>query len=153
MCSSVANSASLQAMLLENVRASPIFSGCTRSLVIAMSDKTCQRKVFRIRYPEEARARLTAFGREFEIVDCSEAGLRFRLNGGAAPASQSINGSIRFGAGTSVEISGFVLRSKEDHVAVKFAKSLSPAVIMGEQRWLRDHNARQLAQAGAATAT
>jgi hypothetical protein len=111
-----------------------------------MEDNACQRKVFRIRYPDGARAQLTAYGRDFEIVDCSEAGLRFWLNGAPAPASQSIQGQIRFAAGAITEVSGFVLRAKDDCVALKFAKSLSSALIMQEQRWLRDYNAQRRAQ-------
>lgn len=118
-----------------------------RSHATAMNDKICQRAVFRIRYPDEARPQLTAFARDFEIVDFSEAGMRVCLNGAPPPASQSIKGQIRFATGGTAEISGFVVRSNDGCVAVKFAKSLSPALIMNEQRWLRDYAAKQRATA------
>jgi len=112
-----------------------------------MSDRTWQRELFRVRYPDDAPARITVFAQEFEIVDCSEAGLRYKLNGAAAPTSQSVDGKIRFAAGGTADVTGFVVRKEDEYVALKFAKAISAVHIMNEQRWLRDHAAKQRAAA------
>jgi hypothetical protein len=112
-----------------------------------MVDGSSQRQVFRIQYPETERARLqTPFG-EFEIQNCSEAGLCYRLTGGDRPeVSRTIAGRILFNCGEAADVSGFVLRTQADRVALRFSKTVSPRCIMNEQRWLRDH-ARQQARA------
>jgi len=108
-----------------------------------MVERACQRQVFRIEYPDSVRPRLqTTFG-EFDVLNCSEAGLCFSLNGGERPTvSRSVQGCLQFNHGETVELAGFLLRVTDDHVALRFSRSISPTFIMKEQRWLRDH-ARQ----------
>ena len=104
-----------------------------------MSSRThCHRQVFRITYPEGARPQFDTYSGTYEIVDCSEAGLRYLLNGAKPPSlSTVIHGRIRFATESTGDLSGFVLRASKDHVAIRFAKRLSPAIILNEQRWLR----------------
>jgi hypothetical protein len=114
-----------------------------------MSQKTCQRKVFRIQYPESDRPRLSTASASYEIIDCSESGLRYRLGGAPAPAvSKTVQGTVHFGCGDSAELSGFVLRVQDDLVAVRLAKSIPAGIMLREQRWLRDR-AREQALAAA----
>jgi hypothetical protein len=109
-----------------------------------MSYKTCQRKVFRIKYPEADRPSLTTGGERYEVVDCSETGLKYQLGGAPEPAvSRTIQGTLTFGYGESTELSGFVLRVQEGLVAIRLAKSLPAVMMLHEQRWLRDRPAKQ----------
>ena len=115
-----------------------------------MSQKTCQRKVFRIKYPETDRPRLSTGGVTFEVIDCSESGLRYQLGEAAAPAvSKTVQGQVSFGCGETTEISGYVLRVQDGLVAVRFAKSIPAVVMLREQRWLRDRAAQQALAAAA----
>lgn len=116
-----------------------------------MSQKTCQRKVFRIKYPEADRPRLNTAGGSFEIIDCSESGLRYQLGGAAAPAvSKTVQGKLTFGCGECTEVAGYVLRVQDDLVAVRFAKSIPAVMMLREQRWLRDRAAQHALAAAAA---
>lgn len=109
-----------------------------------MSHKTCQRKVFRIKYPETDRPGLSTGGDRYEVVDCSETGQKYQLGGAPAPAvSRTIQGTLTFGCGDSTELSGFVLRVEEGLVAIRLAKSIPAVMMLREQRWLRDRAAQQ----------
>lgn len=109
-----------------------------------MSQKTCQRKVFRIKYPETDRPRLSTGGNTFEVIDCSESGLRYQLGNAPEPAvSKTIQGRVSFGCGQCADVSGYVLRVQDGLVAVRFAKSISAGIMLHEQRWLRERAAQQ----------
>ena len=98
------------------------------------------RQVFRLKYPDSNPARLETPLGEFEVFDCSEGGLCYRHTGDKRPEiSRSFQGRLMFNSGDASDVYGFVVWIQEDRVAVRFSKSISPALIMNEQRWLRDH--------------
>lgn len=115
-----------------------------------MSQTEQQRKVYRIRYPDDDSPRLVTYRGSFAVVDCSEAGLRFRLDGAPAPTvTSAINGRVTFGVGETAEFAGFVLRVADGLVAIRFARSLPTGIMLREQRWLKEQAAQQARAAAA----
>jgi hypothetical protein len=106
-----------------------------------MSRYPFQRAYFRIRFPMRERPRLVVDGRELEVVDCSENGLRYRAEPGAVPAwGSEIQGELRFRRGATVEIEGTVVRRQAGEVALRLAETRIPLkIIFDEQRYLRAH--------------
>jgi PilZ domain. len=62
------------------------------------------REFYRIAYPAKARPRLHVSGFDFEVLDLSERGIRFRLGEAMAPeAGHQLRGTVRFVRGVSAE--------------------------------------------------
>ena len=114
-----------------------------------MAEKPCQRQIFRIQYSDVDRARLQTPLGEFEVLNCSEAGLCYQITGEKRPeVSRTFQGRILFNSGDTADVAGFVLRASDDQVALRFSKRISPTLIMNEQRWLRQHEERPASIAG-----
>jgi hypothetical protein len=115
-----------------------------------MSQTEQKRQVYRIKYPDSDRPRLVTSLGSFEVVDCSEAGMRFQLAGAAAPlVTSAVTGRVTFGMGETAEVAGFVLRVDGNMVAVRFTRSLPTWIMLREQRWLRERAAQQALAAAA----
>ena len=115
-----------------------------------MSQTEQKRQVYRITYPETDRPRLVTDLGSFELIDCSEAGLRFPLAGATPPAvTSAVNGRVTFGMGETAEVAGFVLRVDDDLVAVRFSRSIPTWMMLREQRWLKEQAAERARAAAA----
>lgn len=104
-----------------------------------MSQRSCQRQYYRIKYPESDRPRLRTATGEYEIFDCSEAGVCYRVSSGPLPElGSSVSGRIRFAVGETADITGTVLRLDGELVAIKLTTQIPFWLVLEEQRRLRD---------------
>lgn len=98
------------------------------------------RATYRIPYPTVARPRLYLESREFEVLDCSEQGLRYLCPEPVTlpEAGTSFTASVRLLHRFQMfEVTGTVLRCLGRHVCVEFEKpGLRMAAIFAEQRYL-----------------
>jgi PilZ domain len=93
----------------------------------------------RVIYPTGQRPTLTVGGGTYEVLDCSERGLRVMRAGAALlETSVDIQGRVRFPPGNEVMIEGVVLRVQDDAIAIQFTGLWIPRdVILGELRRMK----------------
>jgi hypothetical protein len=93
----------------------------------------------RVVYPPGQRPTLTVGGGTYEVLDCSERGLRVVQSGATLlETSVDIQGRVRFLPGTEVTIEGVVLRVQDDAVAIQFTGLWIPRdVILAELRRMK----------------
>lgn len=108
------------------------------------SDADNRRGFYRISFPEAVRPRLLldspgTVHPVCEVTECSERGVRFRVPARwLLPVGSNVSGTIRFGRGTDVHVSGTVTRMQRDEVALHLGREGIPlAAILDEQRYLR----------------
>lgn len=99
----------------------------------------------RVVYPEGQRPTLTVGGGVYEVLDCSERGLRVaRSEAPLLEPSVDFQGRVRFPPGTEVPIEGVVLRVQEDAIAIQFTGLWIPRdVILAELRRMKQGLSRQ----------
>jgi hypothetical protein len=99
------------------------------------------REYFRVAYPSALRPRLDVQDYQFDVVDVSERGLRFRLGQAQPPESgNEVQGVVRFRRGEEVTVRGIVVRVDAGEVAARLEEGIPLGVIMGEQRFLLDRH-------------
>jgi hypothetical protein len=99
------------------------------------------REHYRIQYPTRARPTLEAGGRRYPVADLSEGGMRIRLDGGPEPkVGDTLQGTLKFAQGDTIEVRGRVLRVDDGNIAVRLDAGVPFKVILDEQRYLRDHH-------------
>ncbi len=93
----------------------------------------------RVIYPHGQRPTLTVGGGTYEVLDCSERGLRVARTGAALlETSADVQGRVRFPPGNEVMIEGVVLRVQGDAIAIQFTGLWIPrVVILGELRRMK----------------
>lgn len=98
-----------------------------------------RRAVERLEYPTELRPVLVVSGTVFQVLDCSERGLRYIAPPDGPPdVGTEMAGRIRFASGAEAQIEGAVVRVAEGMVALQFTGIwLSPELIEDERRLLR----------------
>ena len=94
---------------------------------------------YRILYPLNERPSLRTGDDAYEVIDCSEGGLRYALGDGPSPeVGTELRGTISFRTGDDCEVSGNVVRVQAGGVAVRLIGAGIPlAIILEEQRYLR----------------
>jgi len=75
----------------------------------------------------------------YDVLDCSEEGLRYEARDRRVPkVGESVNGTIQFRHGGSLEVVGEVIRTRAGLVALALEKPGIPfGEILAEQRYLR----------------
>lgn len=103
-----------------------------------MSDAS-RRAHFRIVYPLIERPAFEVGRFVYEVIDCSELGLRFEVKDRRIPAVGSqMEGTVVFRRGASIDITGQVLRAQGGMVVLILdAPGITFSGILGEQRYLR----------------
>lgn len=104
-----------------------------------------EREHFRIVYPLMERPKLrtadveTGAVEEYDVVDCSETGLRYLIRFGPLPEiGAEVSGRVHFRRGEVVDIAGTVVRTQGSSVALHLVASNIPlATVLDEQRYLR----------------
>lgn len=105
-----------------------------------MGEPTRQREHYRVEYPLRERPTLVLEGEPFEVIECSESGLRYSLGkaGVQPPVGSPLRGVVRFPTSAEIPVSGVVARVDEGRVAVRFSGTGIPfATVMAEQIYLR----------------
>ena len=89
-------------------------------------------------YPFSERPSLEVGRTAFEVVECSEGGLRYTVGERLAPSVGSfVAGRLVFRSGESVDVIGDVMRIQDGLVALTLQPPGIPfAVVMREQRYL-----------------
>jgi len=98
-----------------------------------------RRNHYRVTYPFVERPALEAGRWSFEVVECSESGLRYDPGERRVPSVGSqIAGKITFRCGETIDVIGEVVRLQEGLVALVLqAPGIPFAIVMREQRYLR----------------
>jgi hypothetical protein len=93
----------------------------------------------RVVYPVGQRPTLSVGGGVYEVLDCSERGLRVARAGAALlETAVDLQGRVRFPTGTEVPIEGAVVRVQDDAIAIQFTGIwISRDVILAELRRMR----------------
>ena len=101
------------------------------------------RSFYRVEYPHPARPVLDFEGGTAFVLDCSESGFRYALEGDMQPPEPGtrISGRIKFNEGREVPVTGQVKRLYGKSVAVAFnpGAEVPFAIILKEQKFLRSH--------------
>ena len=97
-----------------------------------------QRSLYRIPYPVQERPTFEAGGSAYQVLDCSERGIRYALNGRAPGLRAVVTGTLRFRRGQAVEIEGEVVRIQDGCVALHlYPPGIPLRIIFQEQLHLR----------------
>jgi hypothetical protein len=99
----------------------------------------------RVVYPKGQGPTLIIGDAVYEILDCSERGLRVaRATPMPLEASVDFQGRVRFPPGTEVPVEGVVLRVQDDEIAIQFTGLWIPRdVILAELRRMKQGLSRQ----------
>lgn len=101
-----------------------------------------ERSYYRIRYPRRERPWLVIGGSNFEVLDCSETGLRYQYLGDAPPEPGAVvTGTLRIPREEEeLPIEGTVVWVRDREVALHLPETRIPlGMILREQRYLRAH--------------
>ena len=100
-----------------------------------------RREYVRIEYPVELpkqqRPELTIRYHNYQILDLSEAGIRFAIPRVNLLSDDILSGVVRFTDGSAVEISGVVVRRTKTEIALKLIVGIPYSFIASEQVRLR----------------
>ncbi len=98
-----------------------------------------RRALYRVVYPIAERPTLELGRAVFEVVDCSELGVRYRVPGFGAPRiGDVVDGMLWFRRGAQIGIQGTVIRTGGSLVAVSLTQPGTTFYqILCEQRYLR----------------
>ncbi len=97
-----------------------------------------ERAFYRVVYPILARPRLIIASSVFEVLDCSERGLRYRDPGEPPHSGSTFTGLVRFQTGAEVPVSGEIIRIQAEEIAVRLGDPGLPlSIVLDEQRFLR----------------
>ena len=104
-----------------------------------------RRGFYRIPYPANARPRLLVDAPGpahlvYEVIECSERGLRIQVLDNWAPLPGSpLSGTLHFARGGETHVAGTVSRIQGDEVAVTLSRRAIPlSDILAEQLYLRN---------------
>lgn len=98
-----------------------------------------RRALYRIVYPLVERPSFEVGRFIYEVIDCSELGLRYEVKDRRTPTvGTQIGGTVQFRRGESIEITGSVLRSQDGMIVLALdPPGITFSGILGEQRYLR----------------
>ena len=98
-----------------------------------------RRELYRIVYPMHERPHFEIGRFVYEVVDCSERGIRYSVKDRKLPAlGTPLGGTLQFRRGREVEITGEVIRTRGGTVALVLdAPGILFSDILAEQRYLR----------------
>ena len=98
-----------------------------------------RRNHYRVTYPFAERPALESGRSSFEVVECSENGLRYDVGERRSPSvGARVSGRLVFRSGDAVDVSGEVVRLQDGLVALALQPPGIPfSVVIHEQRYLR----------------
>jgi hypothetical protein len=92
-----------------------------------------QRTHFRLEYPKPDRPTILIDGRTYEILDLSESGCKFAVDGVFSSAKPSIRGTVKFKDGKTCDVVGHILRSTDEFCVMILNKGIPLAKMHEEQ--------------------
>ena len=98
-----------------------------------------RRNHYRVIYPFAERPAFRVGWSSFEVVECSESGLRYEVGEHRSPMMKAeVAGRIVFRSGESIDVVGDVVRLQDGFVALTLRPPGIPfALVIREQRYLR----------------
>lgn len=100
-----------------------------------------RRQNYRIIYPETYHPSLIIRNVEFEIIDLSETGLRFKLKESIKLPGDLFHAQVKLHDDSNVEILGRIIRISGQHAAMfMVVKKIPYQIILAEQAYLRNMN-------------
>ena len=97
-----------------------------------------RRQLYRVVYPLSERPTFEVGRFVYEVVDCSERGLRYEVRDRRMPTvGSALAGRISFRRGDEIEVTGAVIRARDGMVVLELDPAIPFADIMAEQRYLR----------------
>ncbi len=98
-----------------------------------------RRALYRIAYPLAERPTFLVGRHVYEIIDCSEAGLRYEVRDRRLPSLDTeLGGTIHFRRGEELEVAGKVIRAQDEIVVLALDPPGIPfSEMLSEQRYLR----------------
>jgi hypothetical protein len=112
-----------------------------------MSDSSNQnderRQNYRIIYPETYHPSLVIRNIQFDIMDLSETGLRFKLKENIKLPGDLFHAEVKLHDDSNVEILGRIIRISGQHAAMfMVVKKIPYQIILAEQTYLRNMNSK-----------
>jgi hypothetical protein len=97
-----------------------------------------RRALYRVLYPLVERPTFEVGRYLYEVIDCSEKGLRYEVQDRRVPTVGSeVGGVLVFRRGEQIEVTGQVIRAREGIVVLALMPPLPFSEILAEQRYLR----------------
>ena len=91
------------------------------------------RRFFRIKYPENQRPDFISNGSRHQLVDVSEAGLKYLVtNSIFPPVGQPFVATLLFKTGLTVTVKGHVVRTDHKHVMIRLDKGIPKEALKAE---------------------
>ena len=101
-----------------------------------------RRQSYRIRYPEDRKPKIVIKDVEYEILDLSETGLRFKLKDDLKLPGDLFHAQVKLHDGKDVDILGRIIRiTGEDAAMFLVVKKIPYQIILSEQAFLRRSSA------------
>lgn len=98
-----------------------------------------RRQNYRIIYPDTYRPSLVIRNTQFDIIDLSENGVRFKLKENVKLPGDLFHAEVRLHNDSSVEILGKIIRiGGEDAAMFMLVKKIPYQIILAEQAYLRN---------------
>ena len=102
------------------------------------NNSTERRQAYRIVYPKDYHPSLIIRDKEFDILDLSETGLRFKLLESVKLPGDLFHAKVKIHDGSSIEILGRIIRIAGDQAAMfMVVKKIPYQIILSEQAYLR----------------
>jgi hypothetical protein len=107
-------------------------------IVLLRMPDSSRRELYRIVYPLVERPTFETGRFLFEVIDCSEKGLRYEVRDRRMPTvGTELGGTLLFRRGDEVPVQGEVIRAREGVVVLALDPPLPFAEVLAEQRYLR----------------
>ena len=100
-----------------------------------------RRQSYRVVYPQDYHPVLLIRNSEYEILDLSETGLRFRLKENQKLPGDLFHAQVKLHDGSTIEVLGRIVRITGEHAAMFLVvKKIPYQFILSEQSFLRQKN-------------
>lgn len=97
-------------------------------------------RLYRIQFPTPERPTFEANDCQYTVLDCSETGIRYRVNGPLPDVGTEVSGVLRLRRGEDIEVEGEVVRLYDHEVGLRLKPPGIPLrTIIAEQLFIRKH--------------
>ncbi len=97
-----------------------------------------RRESFRIQYPEDKQPKIIIKSVEYEVIDMSETGVRFRIDDSHKMPGDLFHAKVILHNNVTIEVLGRIIRvTGEDAAMFLLVKKIPYQIILSEQAFLR----------------